>query len=127
MSKRVQKSGDVLDDDVERALHKKATGHYAMVEKPLWNPKQGEHVVVTIKEYYPPDTAAARFWLMNGRANRWQVEPQPGPPEDLLQRRFTFNVFDRDLRPKNELAGEKKRPDTQTGANTSKIRDDVPH
>jgi hypothetical protein len=118
---------NALDDEVERALYKKATGHHAVVERPMWNPKLGKHDVVKFKEYYPPDTVAARFWLMNRRPNSWQVEPQPGPPEDLPQRMFTLNIFDRDLTPKNELAGQKKRPDAQTGANISNTRDELPH
>ena len=78
-----------------------------MVEKPIWNPKLGKHVVMRYREYYPPNSVAARFWLQNRRPNKWQADPQPDPQEDIFKRRFTFNIFERDLRPKNELAEEK--------------------
>ncbi len=83
MSKRVRKSGDddqrdnkveraldLLDDEVERAHYKMAVGYRAEVKEGVWDPKRHKHIAMKIEKYFPPDLAAARFWLRDsGRDN----------------------------------------------------------
>ena len=127
--KRTQtfRKDDLLDDKVERALYKMATGYYAVVKRPMWNPKLRKHVVVTFKEYYPPDPAAARFWLVCRRPNRWPVKPQPDPAEDIFKRAFTIGIFERNLDPKQNLAEMGRRAITEPGTNSDKTMDQLSH
>ncbi len=88
LNDEVTRALDLLDDEVERSLNKRAVGYRAEVEKLVWNPKLGKHIIMKVRKYFPPDAGAARFLLTN-RA----------PP--VVGRAFTFNIFERNLAPKN--------------------------
>jgi hypothetical protein len=69
------------DDLVERSLFMKARGFWVTTEKVYHTPGQmgkngqmGEPTVtrVEVREYYPPDTAAAFIWLKNRRPALWR-------------------------------------------------------
>ena len=55
------------DAAVAHSLYKKATGYYKRSEKAT---AKGD--VVTVREYYPPDTASAIFWLKNRQKDQWK-------------------------------------------------------
>ena len=63
----IQVSKDAHDNRVERSLYQKAIGYERTVQRatPSGN-------VVTLKEFFPPDTASAIFWLKNRRSQKWK-------------------------------------------------------
>lgn len=63
----IQVSKDAHDNRVERSLYQKAIGYDRTVQKAT---ASGQ--VVTVKEFFPPDTASAIFWLKNRRSQKWK-------------------------------------------------------
>jgi hypothetical protein len=63
----IQLSKDAHDNRVERSLYQKAIGYDRTVEKAT-----ASGAVVTVKEFFPPDTASAIFWLKNRRSKKWR-------------------------------------------------------
>ena len=61
---------DIADERVERSLFSRANG-YEHDEVDI-RVVGGELVQTPIRKFYPPDTAAAIFWLKNRRADRWR-------------------------------------------------------
>lgn len=61
---------EAADDMVERALFHRATGFEHPAEKIFQN--NGEVIRAEYVERYPPDTAAAIFWLKNRRKKDWR-------------------------------------------------------
>jgi transcriptional regulator with XRE-family HTH domain len=57
---------EALNDNVEKSLYELATGYEKEVERVT---KDGD--IVTVKEYYPPQTRACEFYLMNRRRKEW--------------------------------------------------------
>lgn len=68
----VDASRNVADDLVEAALFARATGYSHPVIDVFFNKDTGEILTEESTKYYPPDTAAATFWLTNRRKKRWQ-------------------------------------------------------
>ncbi len=66
----VREARQVADDLVEASLYQRAVGYTHPEEKVF----QYEGGVVThdTKKHYPPDTAAAMFWLRNRQPGRWK-------------------------------------------------------
>lgn len=65
------KSGKAESDErVERSLYARANG-YEHDEVDI-RVVAGEVVQTPIRRYYPPDTAAAIFWLKNRRPEQWR-------------------------------------------------------
>lgn len=65
---------DYADDRVEQALYKRAVGYDVDTEKVI-NTKEGIKRVPTT-DHLPPDIGAAKFWLVNRRADRWADKQQ---------------------------------------------------
>lgn len=63
----IQLSKDAHDNRVERSLYQKAVGYDRVIQKAT---PSGQ--VVTVKEFFPPDTASAIFWLKNRRSQKWR-------------------------------------------------------
>lgn len=63
----IQVSKEAHDNRVERSLYQKAIGYDRTVQKAT---ASGQ--VVEVKEFYPPDTASAIFWLKNRRSQKWK-------------------------------------------------------
>lgn len=63
----VQLSKDAHDNRVERSLYQKAVGYERVVQKAT---PSGS--VVTLREFFPPDTGSAIFWLKNRRSQKWR-------------------------------------------------------
>jgi hypothetical protein len=68
------------DERVARALYQRAIGYSCKVEKILND--GDERKIVSYVKHYPPDTAAAIFWLTNRQPDKWRskdvrsIEPQ---------------------------------------------------
>jgi hypothetical protein len=58
------------DANVSERLYSRAMG-YSHPEDKIFNNAGSEMVVKTVK-HYPPDTAAAIFWLKNRRPDKWR-------------------------------------------------------
>jgi hypothetical protein len=67
----LEKGRHDADATVARTLFKKATGYYKRTEKAT---ASGQ--VVTVKEYFPPDTGSAIFWLKNRKPETWRDKQQ---------------------------------------------------
>ena len=66
------KSGkEEADERVVQSLYKRATGFEHVSVKIFCNPK-GAVTEVPFREYVPPDTTAAIFWLKNRRKDEWR-------------------------------------------------------
>jgi hypothetical protein len=82
---------EVADDRVERSLYQRALG-YTHEEDKIFN-NNGEALIVPTRKHYPPDTAAAIFWLKNRRSGDWrekvehegQFEYRMAAPEHFLK------------------------------------------
>lgn len=61
---------EVADDRIERSLFARANGYeHDEVDIRVVN---GEIVQTQVRKFYPPDTAAAIFWLKNRRRDEWR-------------------------------------------------------
>ena len=60
---------DQYDQRVERSLGERALG-YSHPDTHI-SVHQGEVIITPITKHYPPDTAAAIFWLCNRQRERW--------------------------------------------------------
>lgn len=70
----IQQGKAIADANVALALYERATGYsHADVHISVW---QGEAIVTPITKQYPPDVAAAKYWLNNRQPTHWrnQVE-----------------------------------------------------
>jgi len=67
----LKKGKDVVDREVENALHRSATGYY-YEEQALTN--KGE--VVTLRKYQHPNVTAAIFWLKNRKQAEWREKQE---------------------------------------------------
>jgi hypothetical protein len=75
-SAALQQGEEDADIRVERALFERAVG-YQHPETKLMTVSRGEGMGSVVERHevtmiYPPDTAAAKFWLTNRRLDRWQ-------------------------------------------------------
>ena len=68
------------DDRVERSLYHRAIGFTYPAVKVSFD-KDGNPLFARYMEYYPPDTGAAKMWLMNRRPKEWR-EKNPGSSAD---------------------------------------------
>lgn len=66
----IKKGKEFADAEVADKLFKRATGY----KHPDVDIKQHEGVIIITKltKHYPPDTAAAIFWLKNRRKDKWR-------------------------------------------------------
>lgn len=70
----------IADDDVECALHKRATGYDYSEDTMEWkkDPETGEMKLILTKRvtrHVPPDPTSAMFWLTNRRPKKWNYKP----------------------------------------------------
>jgi hypothetical protein len=61
----------VADEVVERSLYERATG-YERDSVKIFCSKDGTVTEVPFREYVPPDTTAAIFWLKNRKSGEWR-------------------------------------------------------
>lgn len=66
----IKKGKDEADSKVAASLYNRALG-YSHPEDKIFNANGSEMIVPTTK-HYPPDTAAAIFWLKNRQKESWR-------------------------------------------------------
>lgn len=69
-SESIKKGKEKADAEVAEKLFHRAKGYEH--EDEYITQYQGEPVVVPIIKHYPPDTAAAIFWLKNRQRDKWR-------------------------------------------------------
>lgn len=80
---------EIADSVVERALYQRAVG-YTVPETVVNVGKDGAVTKVPVVKHYPPDVAAARYWLENRRREDWknrqevEVSGKDGKPLNIV-------------------------------------------
>ena len=88
------------DDRVERALFQRAVGFEYPAVKISFD-KDGNPLFAEYRDYYPPDTNAAKHWLNNRKPKEWREKMEHvGDPDNPIVVR-TLNDFYAEL-PKQE-------------------------
>lgn len=67
----IKEGKELSDAEVAEKLFRRATGYKHKAVKIASDPNGREHVT-EYEEHYPPDTAAAIFWLKNRRPDMWR-------------------------------------------------------
>lgn len=89
------------NDRVERSLYHRAVGFTHPAVKISFD-KDGSPLFAQYMEYYPPDTGAAKLWLLNRRPAEWRDKSPGESAENPLHLQVrTLNDFYADL-PKKE-------------------------
>lgn len=90
-SEALEKAQEAPNDQVRRALFERAIGFEHPEEKIQYDQQRGEFVRTMTTKKYPPETAAAKFWLINKApdefAERQEVEhsgPDGGPIVQIM-------------------------------------------
>lgn len=68
----IKEGREVADANVASRLYSRAMGYTHQAEKIFADAKTGEVLRVDTTEHYPPETAAAIFWLKNRRPDMWR-------------------------------------------------------
>lgn len=110
---------DQADELVRLSLYRRATGYYHEEEKLFYNAKDDYVRRETTIKHYPPDTAAAIFWLKNRQPKEWrdtqvvQTEPPVSPGsgskksfEDFCEAAKYFRPFPKQVEMKDFLIHE---------------------
>lgn len=93
-------------DDIataESSLHRRMTGFYAPEEKIFYNSQDDKVIRVQTDRYYPPDTAAAIFWLKNRAPNEWKDRRELTMPDAPNKR---LKIVIEDVDPDGAIEGE---------------------
>lgn len=97
------KDGKILSDaEVADKLFHRALGYCHEAEKIMVVAGQVERVPYI--ERYPPDTAAAIFWLKNRQRSRWRDKPQDADDDDTTPSPVKVTVNVQDARKRGEDA-----------------------
>jgi len=75
-SESIKKGKDVADADIAEKLYHRAIG-YEHSEDDI-RAVSGEIVITPTVKHYPPDTAAAIFWLKNRQSKKWRDKQEVG-------------------------------------------------
>ena len=90
---------DGPDDRVERSLYDNAVSYEYEEEQAVYNPKTEQVEIKTVKKFHHGETTAQTRWLNNRRPDRWRDKHEFVAPEGMFEKRFTFNIFERNLDP----------------------------
>jgi hypothetical protein len=71
-SEAIKDGKERADANVSSRLYSRAMGYSHEAVKIFADPKTGSEHIVKFTEHYPPDTAAAIFWLKNRQRGRWR-------------------------------------------------------
>ena len=71
-AKHWDEGGVAADGDVAHAFYKRATGYSHKAVKIQFD-REGNEMRAEYTQHYPPDTAAAMFWLMNRQPDLWKA------------------------------------------------------
>lgn len=70
----IKKGKDLADAEVAEKLYHRATGYsHEDVDIKMY---EGEIITTPLIKHYPPDTAAAIFWLKNRQSKKWRDKQQ---------------------------------------------------
>lgn len=95
------------DERVERSLYQRAVGFEYPAVKISFD-KEGEPLFAEYREYYPPDSNAAKHWLNNRRPTEWrekieqQVSGEIGIKSILVPERIATERSQTDVKPEFE-------------------------
>lgn len=70
----IKKGKALADANVAESLYQRATGYSHPAVKIMQY--EGVPIEVDYTEHYPPDTAAAIFWLKNRQPKKWRDKPE---------------------------------------------------
>ena len=94
---------EAADDRIENRLYARAMGYeHDEVDIRVVN---GEVVQTPIRKFYPPDTAAASFWLRNRRPTVWRDKVEAvhtGPDGGPIQARIAVEFVRPAQQPESE-------------------------
>lgn len=76
----LKRGKEKADAEVADALRNRALG-YSHPDVHISN-YQGSVTITPITKHYPPDTAAAIFWLKNRKPSKWRAQPGEWDEED---------------------------------------------
>jgi DNA-binding XRE family transcriptional regulator len=68
----IKKGREDADANVAKSLYQRALGYSHKAKKIFADAKSGEVVEVEYTEQYPPEVAAAIFWLKNRQRDKWR-------------------------------------------------------
>lgn len=96
----IKKGKEIADANVARRLYERATG-YSHKDVHISN-YQGDITVTEITKQYPPETAAAIFWLKNRQPQKWRekqdlaltFENLSDEQLDILVKKLINNISD---------------------------------
>ena len=72
----IKKGKELADAEVAEKLFKRATGYsHPDVDIKMF---EGEIITTKLTKHYPPDTAAAIFWLKNRQKKKWRDKIEHG-------------------------------------------------
>jgi len=95
----IKRGKDIADAEVASKLYHRALGYSHEAVQICADAKTGSEHIVPYVKHYPPDTAAAIFWLKNRRKADWRDKMTlAGDPEDPIEFVITETIF----RPNNE-------------------------
>lgn len=88
------RGGDLADAEISRAVFHRARGYSHVAEK-IQLDKEGEWQRTEFVEHYPPDTAAATFWLTNRQRATWKSRQSTelGGPDGAPLTPPTINIM----------------------------------
>jgi len=95
----IKRGKDIADAEVASKLYHRALGYSHEAVQICADAKTGSEHIVPYVKHYPPDTAAAIFWLKNRRKADWRDKMTlAGDPEEPIEFVITETIF----RPNNE-------------------------
>ena len=80
------------DAKVAESLYRRARGFKQKATKIVVEASTGKVTTVDYTERFPPDTSAAKFWLINRKGSQWKPESAFGKPEDQTTPRDGQNI-----------------------------------
>ena len=80
ISAALKRGADVVDIEVENALHKRAVGYSydEIISEPAVDPDTGKEVLKIskiVRRHVVPDVTAQIYWLKNRRPDKWRDKP----------------------------------------------------
>jgi hypothetical protein len=91
----IKQGKDEADSNVANSLYRRALGYEHDAVKIVADAKTGAHVAVPYVEHYPPDTAAAIFWLKNRQKAKWRDKHDIAVSRDFNPAEFTEDQLKR--------------------------------
>ncbi len=80
------------DARVERSLYHRAVGFTYPAVKISFD-KDGTPLFAEYMEYYPPDTGAAKLWLLNRKPKEWSDKSPGSSPENPIYTRTLSDFY----------------------------------